>query len=190
MSAMARTAAWACGMALSVLLGCDVTPKGPPRPARTGDAGPGSVMAAWPFAPARIEVHPLTRLVPSATGPGQIEAHVELRDRFGDEVKGLGELLIELYEDAGPVSGVGERRQIATWRFNLTDLDANDRAYDNVTRTYRLDLTEVPTLTTGEGRLRLRATLTTPGGVRLSAERRLSVATPGSALDPAGASTP
>lgn len=151
-----------------LLGGCGVAPKGPARPA-------GQSAASWPFAPERIEVHPLSRLVTTRGETGRIESHILMRDRFGDDTKGLGELLLELYSDEGPVTGVGEARQIMVWRFDLANLQANDDAYDNVTRTYRLDLADVPASAAGRDRATLRATLTTPGGNRLTAERRLSV---------------
>jgi hypothetical protein len=153
---------------LALVAGCDLAPKAPAR-----SAGVGS--AAWPFAPERIEVHPLSRLVTIGGQPGRIEAHILMRDRYGDDTKGLGELLLELYSDEGPVTGVGEARQMMVWRFDLANLEANDEAYDNVTRTYRLNLADVPAATAAVGRATLRASLTTQGGKRLTAERRLSV---------------
>lgn len=145
--------------------GCDIAPKAPARPS-------SGVQVSWPFAPERIEVHPLSRLVTVGGQSGRIEAHILMRDRFGDDTKGLGELLLELYGDEGPVTGVGEARQLMVWRFDLANLESNDEAYDNVTRTYRLNLADVPV--GAAGRSVLRATLTTQGGKRLTSERRLT----------------
>jgi hypothetical protein len=159
-------------IALLPLAACDIAPKGPARPASSHTP----TAAAWPFAPARIEVHPLTRLIPAHDAPGRVEAHIVMRDQFGDEVKGLGSLVIELYADQGP--GVASSRQLSVWTFDLADLAANDRAYDNITRTYRLDLADVPLGVSEQGLLRLRATLTTTSSRAFTDERRITITSP------------
>ena len=165
-----RLAAALLGVSLLTPFACEVKPKAGARP-----GAPAASLRAWPFVPERIDVHPLTRIVASAERGAQILAHIEMRDRFGDDVKAVGELLIELYDDIGPVEGVGERRQVDVWRFDLADLDANRRAYDPVTRTYRLELTEVRSESLKAARALVVATLITPSGSRLTAQRRVPI---------------
>lgn len=172
-----------CAIALALILlsalpvSCGLHSKG------QGGAGEAartaSIEVACPFAPVALVVHPLTRVV---KGPqdaaARLEVYIELRDRFGDEVKGLGDLAVELLEDGGPIAGVGQQRQLALWRFDLNDLEANDRAYDPITRTYRIDLANAPEGAASApngagGRVLIRATLTVPAGKQLVGELRL-----------------
>jgi hypothetical protein len=146
----------------------------------TGDADRiSTIEVACPFAPVALMIHPLTRVVPGQQQAGaRLEVYIDLRDRFGDEVKGLGDLAVELLEDGGPIAGVGQQRQLALWRFDLNDLEANDRAYDPITRTYRIDLANAPEGAAGTrdgagGRVLIRATLTAPTGKQLVGELRL-----------------
>jgi hypothetical protein len=84
----------------------------------------------WPFRPASMRIHPLTRLVRDPqTNVVQIEARLELRDRDGHVARGLGAVEFTLTLDAG----APER----SWTFDLLDLQRNRQLYDDVTRTYR-----------------------------------------------------
>lgn len=103
--------------------------------------------------PARVRIHPLTRLMPDpaaaaggATGATeyQLACHVELRDKFGHVVKGLGRLRVELYRPSTSASG-GPENQDAVWNIDLRDPIENARVYDDlVTRTYTVYLTSLP----------------------------------------------
>lgn len=97
--------------------------------------------------PARVRIHPLTRIMtdPAAgSGEHQIACHIELRDRFGHQVKGLGQLRIELYRPSTNASG-GPESQDAVWNIDLRDPVENARVYDDlVTRTYTVYLTSLP----------------------------------------------
>ncbi len=140
-----------------------------------GFAGDAPVQRArYPFLPERIEIHPLTRLYTDPiTDEIRIEAHVELFDDQGDQVKGAGDLLLELYEETGPVDGLGGERQVERWLLNLSDPVENAQAYDRVTRTYRATLTGLPDRVRDSDTLVLRAQLTTSDGRRLSALHRI-----------------
>ncbi|MDX2116304.1 MAG: hypothetical protein SFZ24_11895 [Planctomycetota bacterium] len=174
-----RPAIFLIGAAAALLnaAGCGVESKGGglrPVTDPSASAGASSAPAAWPFVPARLSIHPLTRVVRS--GPGSagatIDAHVELRDAAGDEVKGVGRLVFELERDGGGIEGMTGRERISRWETDLTDLAANSSAYDRVTRTYRFQLTGLPEDMPGARRFVLRATLTPPGpgATPLSAE--------------------
>lgn len=144
--------------------GCGLEPKGGPSPS--------PIRGVSPFEPVSIEVHPLTRVVEGAGGVS-IDAHVSLRDETGDDVKGAGRLVFELYRESGPVEGIGERMQIRRWEADLSDAEQNSRAYDRVTRTYRFELSGVPSLNAMGGALTLRIVFTRHDRRQMSAERRL-----------------
>ncbi len=166
---MAKRATILLMILVPVLLPACIAPKG-------GDRKASRIEEPWPFAPVRLEIHPLTRYIraaPNAAESGTIEAHIELFDRDGDPAKGVGVLLIELYRMTGPVEGVGAEEQIARWPWNLNDPEKNKATYDPVTRTYRMSLTGLPPSTrTGES-LELRATLTVPDGRAMTDRYRL-----------------
>lgn len=127
--------------AACVLGGCSLGPgKAPdhaPAPA-TGCA----------FAPVGLRIHPLTHVDASAPGvpPDKclLVLHLELRDRFGDTVKGVGRLHVELLKPgAGMAPGI--ETQAMTWEVAaFADPEPNSRRFDPSTRTYRLPLLADP----------------------------------------------
>lgn len=131
------------------------------------------IRGACLFEPVSVEVHPLTRLV-AGEGGVSIDAHVSLRDEEGDEVKGVGRLVIELYRESGPIEGIGERVQVRRWDADLSNAERNSRAYDRVTRTYRFELSGVPGTDADGAILTLRAVFIRADGRQMSAERRLA----------------
>ncbi|MDY7110271.1 MAG: hypothetical protein SYC29_16705 [Planctomycetota bacterium] len=95
----------------------------------------------WPYWPAGMRIHPLSRLVRDGeSGQTVIEARIEFVDRDGHTSRACGQLRIDLHDataafPAGPV---------VTWEMDLRDLATNRRRYDDVTRTYLFPLdTEV-----------------------------------------------
>lgn len=140
-----------------------------------GGRGPVSPAgeAESPFAPVQLAIHPLSRVAKDpATGEQRFELYLELRDRWEDSVKWLGEVVIELFRDTPPVANAGGgSEQVKRWRVDLVDTDANVRAYDRVTRTYRLSLVGVPEQRKqGSWKLDIRWTL--PEGRALKAAQR------------------
>lgn len=87
------------------------------------------------FSPVVMRVHPLTH-VEVRDGSAVLIAHVELKDRYGDTVKGLGRLSLSLSRPAGG----GEARELAWEVEEMQDADRNARLFDAATRTYRLQL--------------------------------------------------
>ena len=151
------------------LAACDATPKRSPEATVRADY-------EWPFAAARIQIHPLTRLVKDPDEPRvlQIEAHVELIDRWGHDTKGVGVMRFELYRASAAEGGADpEPRQELVWTLDLTDPAAASARYDPVTRTFVVPLDEVPEWSTEGARPTLLVRLTTPDGRRLTATRRL-----------------
>jgi len=160
----------ASGVLLSLLCvaipGCETAePMADDRYLQLPDIVDGEPMA-WPFRPASMRVHPLTRM---ATGEVDDEAHlearIEFRDADGHTTRALGELVVSLH------SGPGEGGEIQSWRVDLTDLDVNAQQFDDVSRTYllrlRIDPSEIPE------RAVLRATYHAADGRTLTAEHRL-----------------
>lgn len=130
----------------SAVAGCDVI-GGAKR--WEGDATVG------PFAPARLRLHPLSHLERDEAGlPKRLVCHAEFQDRWFDSVKACGVLEVQLYRGS---TTPGMDEQVARWSVDLTDLEANARWFDPVTRTYRVQL-DLPAwterATTGSMRLR------------------------------------
>lgn len=85
----------------------------------------------------RVVVHPLTRVGADADGRSALLLHLEVRDRFGQSIKALGEVRVELIS-----SGQGAGR---AWVVDLRDAGVNAELFDDlVTRTYVLPLGGVP----------------------------------------------
>lgn len=105
---------------------------------------PATPAAACPFEPAVARVHPLTHV--DARSPGVaadkclLVLHLELRDQFGDAVKGVGDLKVELYKP-GPGTSPGMETQAMVWEVPaFAQAEANSARFDPATRTYRLPL--------------------------------------------------
>jgi hypothetical protein len=88
---------------------------------------------AWPFVPASIRVHPLSRITVDAAGRRRVELRIECRDAEGDSVRTIGLATIRL--------GDGN---VAEEALDLNDMRVNQETWDRVTRTYRqtLDIPE------------------------------------------------
>jgi hypothetical protein len=119
-------------------VGCGVRPVSPYPGIRVDPAA-----LTNPFAPVMMQIHPLTRIDRDVAGDLWIICHIEMRDVWGDPVKGAGEVQIQLYRPVGRrVTGLGV--QELTWDIDLLDMENNARLYDAATRTYRLPLREAP----------------------------------------------
>lgn len=162
----------ACGVVLGALLlgvsvvgGCGVI-VGAER--WEGDATLG------PFAPARLRLHPLSHLDRDEAGlPKRLVCHAEFQDRWFDSVKACGVVEVQLYRGS---AAPGMDEQVAKWTVDLTDLEANARWFDPVTRTYRVQL-DLPAwterATTGSMRLRAEYVPQAKDGETASAGARL-----------------
>lgn len=184
--------------ALIVLPGCGSGSSGGDPSTGEPSRDPGAPLASrdrsteqHPFAPASLRIYPLTRLDRSGGGAGgggagaAIVFHFELKDRWGDGVKALGQLQVFLYRPSGGFLS-GAEVQDRDWL--VTDFekpDENSGFFDPATRTYRVLLTGLPdwaqatapeTGADGErgagAYLKLRAIFTT-GGADSADERRL-----------------
>ncbi|MFG0285285.1 MAG: hypothetical protein ACF8R7_12775 [Phycisphaerales bacterium JB039] len=90
----------------------------------------------YPFTPARVDIHPATRLARADDGAAYIRVYLQFRDRWNDNVKTIGAFQIELFaEGAAPVA----------WDIvNLSDDLTNHQHYDPVTGMYQMDLYNLP----------------------------------------------
>lgn len=104
-----------------------------------------------PFSPAEMRIHPLTHVEPIGTKK-RIVLHIELRDGWGDTVKGIGDLSVHLRKSGSVSLGQGGTK----WDIDLRDFEVNVSYFDSVTRTYRFVLSGLPEWFDTEGRGRLR----------------------------------
>jgi hypothetical protein len=85
---------------------------------------------AWPFRPASIAFHALTRSE-SADASESLLVRVEFRDREGDLVKAVGTLVVS-------VACRGAEPSESEHPFDLADASVNRELFDPVTLTYRI----------------------------------------------------
>ena len=90
-----------------------------------------------PFAPRVMRVHPLTHTELDTADNARIVLHVELKDSWGDTVKGVGALQVQL-------RGSAEGDERVRWDVDLRELDSNVGYFDSATRTYRVVLGGLP----------------------------------------------
>ena len=118
--------------------------------------------------PRRIEIQRyLTRAVSfdGSGNPDGIELVLAAKDAFGDEVKCVGTILVELYRrpKASP-DRLG--RRVVDWQVDITTAEKLSAYWDNVARCVKLPLV-LPDVKLHPGRYVLTAQLTTPTGQHL-----------------------
>lgn len=92
----------------------------------------------YPFVPNRVLVHPLTRAATGLDGDWRLRIHFLFLDAWDDQVKGLGRVQVQLLANG---RADGEPIEPVAWEeINLNDLKTNRGHYDNVTRTYVLEV--------------------------------------------------
>lgn len=91
---------------------------------------------ADPFRPATLRIHPLTHADRTAT-PTRLILHLEFQDRYGDSVKALGKLRIEMGEEGA----IGANVRQTAWAIpELAEPEENVKRFETATRTYRIIL--------------------------------------------------
>ncbi|MDF1808924.1 MAG: hypothetical protein P1U42_04435 [Phycisphaerales bacterium] len=94
-----------------------------------------------PFRPAVMRVHPLTHTEMSSDDDPVMILHVEFRDPWGDTVKGVGQLQVQLRQgDTAREVGVRGTR----WDIDLREIETNVSYFDSATRTYRIVVGGLP----------------------------------------------
>lgn len=94
-----------------------------------------------PFRPSAMRVHPLTHTETRGSGEAVIVLHIELKDPWGDTVKGVGQVQVQLRK-ASATSTIGDHG--TRWDIDLRDIETNVSYFDSATRTYRIVLGELP----------------------------------------------
>ncbi len=123
--------------AAGVLAGCQGSVIFQEQVVRTDDllAVPG------PFRPSAMRVHPLTHTETRSDGEPVMVLHIELKDPWGDTVKGVGQVQVQLRK-ATSTTTIGDRG--TRWDIDLRDIEINISYFDSATRTYRIVLGELP----------------------------------------------
>lgn len=101
---------------------------------RTDDA----LVVPGPFAPHSMRIHPLTHAELDAEGEPRVVLHVELKDAWGDTVKGIGRVHAQVWADGRSVDTA------TRWDVDLRALHDNAAFHDPATRTYRIILAGLP----------------------------------------------
>ena len=113
-----------------------------------------------------------THIVPKQTKAnqaGQIETYIRLTDQFGDPLKALGRFHFELFEYRPAASDPrGRRFSInGVQKFDLTEIDANQRHWDSITGNYRFTL-KLPNTPDGPPKtIAVQVTFSADSGLRL-----------------------
>ncbi len=94
-----------------------------------------------PFRPAVMRVHPLTHAEVNADGDAVMILHVELKDLWGDTVKGVGQLQVQVRKQS-EAEVIGQ--QGSRWDVDLRDIEVNVSYFDSATRTYRIVIGGLP----------------------------------------------
>lgn len=95
-----------------------------------------------PFAPKAMRIHPLTHAETDAEGNPRLVLHLELKDAWGDTVKGIGRVQAQVDREGGP-AGQSEA-DTTRWDIDLRSLSDNASFHDPATRTYRIVLGGLP----------------------------------------------
>jgi len=115
-----------------------------PAPWRDEAVGTGtrSDDARWPYWPARMRVHPLSRVVIDPVNGDFLEAHIEFRDEDGHTTRAVGTIRIDLFSQNDAPSAPSS----VEWSISLSEPKTNRLHFDEVMRTYffRLNPGEEP----------------------------------------------
>lgn len=90
------------------------------------------------FAPVALRVHPLTHVDLAPGQDAMVVLHLEMKDAYGDVVKGVGLLRVDLFRPGG--EGEGAEPGVSWEVADMLEPAANSRRFDVATRTYRVAL--------------------------------------------------
>ena len=91
----------------------------------------------WAYAPDSVSIHPLSRIrISEDKTRATAVVHVEFKDGDDFACRGLGDLFIKIASASG--------NSVITKLFKLSDPDVNRELFDNVTRTYCIELPTSP----------------------------------------------
>jgi hypothetical protein len=139
---MGRTSLVVIPLLVSVLAGAGGC-RGRPGELKAGGGARPTTQGApdWPYWPAVLRVHPLTRIVTDPqTAEPLIEARIEFTDAEGVTSRAAGLLSVELW----PAEPGASPDALNRWTADLADPLINRERFDIVTRTYLLRLKTDP----------------------------------------------
>jgi hypothetical protein len=148
-SAAARTGVVIAVLVAGTMAGCGWNPY-PASPGHASADDPSPTAAAAALSPRTLVISPLTTIRRSETAQDTLVLHLVLEDGFGQPIKALGTLAVELRR-SGPSAEVNAEggptfsSPAAQWQVDLRDPEVNAAAFDGlVTKTYVLRLSGVP----------------------------------------------
>lgn len=154
---------WFClGVAVAGSTGCKRIQRKPNAAKQSGDG----------FWVASVKLDPaFSKTVASSAESresARLEVVVQLRDQFGDPLKGLGKFRFELFKYRPAHSDErGQRLNVDGGQvIDLDEVTANQEHWDNITRAYRMTL-PLPVLGEAAGQLVLQVTFIAAQGYRL-----------------------
>jgi len=123
------------------------------------------------YAPVKIDIIPLTELVPQGGGRGaRMNLYVSLLDAFGHQIRSPGVFRFELYEYVQRSAQSKGKRSVIWADIDLTDPAINNGHWRDFLRAYEFNL---PFEHAGNENLILQVTCLCPNGSRLSSELML-----------------
>jgi hypothetical protein len=153
------------GLILLFAGGCEPTQfVGAPADSNKSPAG---LAVYTPFAPASVDISPLTELSPAENSRLQVKAFVSLIDASGSQIKWPAVFRFELYQHITRLTHTKGQRLFIWPDMNLTAATANNEYWQDFLRAYEFNL-ELPAPAADE--LVLYVTCFCPSGKRISAE--------------------
>lgn len=111
----------------------------------------GSLPVSRPaFQVSKVRLQPsFTRILPAkedTNHPSVIDACVELKDQYDDPIKALGQFRFELFKYRPAFSDPRGKRfeEGGVQLVDLTDIEVNQRYWDSITRSYRMQINLPP----------------------------------------------
>jgi len=151
-------------VSLLVYTGCEPLQVDTKSPAQNKASYTGDCKS---YAPAKIDIMPLTEFTLTAKGTSKLTVYLSLLDTFNCQMKSPGVFRFELYERVVRSAEPKGRRIILWPDIDLTNADRNNHYWRDFLRAYEFDLDCDPQITQS---CILQATFLSPDGRRLSAE--------------------
>jgi len=150
--------------------GCE-QPSPPPQAAVEPSNGLNGSSAYQHYAPAKIDIMPLTELVPQGGARGgRMNLYVSLLDAFGHQIESPAVFRFELYEYVQRSAQPKGKRAVIWADVDLTDPVSNNEHWRDFLRAYEFDL---PFEQADNQNFILQVTCLCPNGSRLSSELML-----------------
>jgi len=150
--------------------GCKL-PMSPPPAVTEPRNGPDVSSVYQRYAPVKIDLMPLTELVPDGGARGgRMHLYVSLLDAFGHQIESPAVFRFELYEQVQRSAQPKGRRAVIWADIDLTDPVSNNEHWRDFLRAYEFNL---PFEQAGKDNFILQVTCLCPNGSRLSSELML-----------------